>query len=161
MNFDQAFDTLLGHEGEYSNHPSDPGGETMWGITKRVAVKEGYTGSMRLMPRETAKAIYFRRYWQAIQADKIPVAARYVVFDAAANSGVKQSVMWLQRALDVVDDGVMGPMTIEALNRAQPVAVAIKFLSERLDFLTNLPTWGSFGRGWARRIASNMKGIVQ
>ena len=161
MNFDQAFDVLLGHEGEYSNHPSDPGGETMWGVTRRVAIKEGYTGPMQTMPRETAKRIYRKRYWDAIQADKLPLEVRYAAFDAAVNSGVTQSVMWLQRAVDVADDGVMGPLTIDALGRSPGLPVAVKFLAERLDFLTNLPTWGLFGRGWARRIASNLKGTVQ
>ena len=34
MNFDQAFTTLLGHEGGYSDHPADPGGKTRYGITE-------------------------------------------------------------------------------------------------------------------------------
>ncbi len=156
MNFDQAFDELLGHEGQYANHPSDPGGETMWGVTKRVASAEGYSGEMRLLPRETAKAIYLKRYWTPIMADRIPVAARYSVFDAAVNSGNKQAVMWLQRALDVVDDGVLGPMTVQAMERAPGLRLAAAFNAQRLDFLTSLPTWGAFGRGWARRVSACM-----
>ena len=58
MNFDEAFDRLLGHEGGYVNDPRDPGGETMWGITKRVALVNGYTGPMREMTQAQAKAIY-------------------------------------------------------------------------------------------------------
>jgi lysozyme family protein len=76
MNFDDAFDALLGVEGGYSNSPSDPGGETMWGITRRVALREGYSGDMHLLPRETAKAIYRRRYWDAVMADRLPEAVR-------------------------------------------------------------------------------------
>ena len=154
MTFDDAFDVLIGHEGGYSNHPSDPGGETMWGVTKRVASQEGYTGSMRSLPRETAKAIYRRRYWDAVQADKMPEAARYALFDAAVNSGPRQAVEWLQRALDVGEDGVLGPLTLHAAENAPGLALAVRFTAERLDFLTNLPTWGAFGRGWSRRIAS-------
>ena len=37
MNFDQAFRELLHHEGSYSDHGSDPGGKTMYGITELVA----------------------------------------------------------------------------------------------------------------------------
>lgn len=59
--FDNAFDTLLGHEGEYSDYPGDPGGQTMWGITIAVARAEGYVGAMRSLPVEKAKEIYRKR----------------------------------------------------------------------------------------------------
>ena len=61
--FDRAFDLLIGNEGGYVNNPKDPGGETNWGITKTVAVANGYTGDMRTMPKETAKCIYKKMYW--------------------------------------------------------------------------------------------------
>lgn len=160
MNFDQAFDELLGHEGGYSDHPSDPGGETMWGVTRRVATKEGYTGGMRALPKDVAKDIYRRKYWDAVMADRLPVSVRYTVFDAAVNSGPAQAIRWLQRALDVGEDGVMGPLTLDAVNKASGLKLGVLFNAERLDFMTSLPTWGSFGRGWARRIVSNLKGLT-
>ena len=45
-NFDILFNRLMEHEGGYINHPSDPGGETMYGITKAVAVANGYAGAI-------------------------------------------------------------------------------------------------------------------
>lgn len=152
---------LIGHEGGYANHPSDPGGETMWGVTRRVALQEGYVGQMRSLPRETAKAIYLRRYWQPIKADMLPTHLRYTVFDAAVNSGVTQAVRWLQRAVGVGEDGLLGPMTLAAANSPASVKVAVRFNAERLDFMTSLPTWGSFGRGWARRVAANLKELAR
>lgn len=160
MNFDQAFDILLGHEGGYSRHPSDPGGETMWGVTRKVATQEGYDGDMRHLPRETAKAIYRKRYWEPMHTDSLPDALKFTMFDAAVNSGVKQAVMWLQRAMDVGDDGVFGPLTLDAAKRGNGLRLAIKVNAERLDFMTSLPTWPAFGKGWARRISSNMKGLA-
>jgi lysozyme family protein len=160
VDFERAFDLLLGHESGYSNHPSDPGGETMWGVTKRVALQEGYAGEMRMLPRGTAKDIYRRRYWDAVQADHLPEALRYTVFDAAVNSGPAQAIAWLQRALDIGEDGKLGPLTWDAIGKADPVSVGVLFNAERLDFMTSLPTWAAFGRGWARRIASNLKGIA-
>jgi lysozyme family protein len=157
VNFDRAFDLLLGHEGGYSRHPDDPGGETMWGITRRVALQEGYGGDMRLLPRDFAKGIYRRKYWDAVKADSLPEAVRFALFDAAVNSGVKQAVMWLQRAVDVADDGILGPMTLQAAQRANGLRTAVQINALRLDFMTSLPTWGSFGRGWARRIAANLQ----
>ena len=55
--FESLFNRLMEHEGGYINHPNDPGGETMWGVTKRVARANGYTGSMRNLPKSTAQVI--------------------------------------------------------------------------------------------------------
>lgn len=159
MTFDQAFDMLLGHEGGYSRNPADPGGETMWGITRKVALQEGYTGDMHILPRDKAKDIYRRRYWDAIKADSLPEALRFSLFDAAVNSGVSQAVKWLQLAVDVQDDGVLGDMTLKAAQRANGLRTAMTVNALRLDFMTSLPTWGAFSRGWARRIAGNLKSL--
>lgn len=157
MQFDAAFDRLLGFEGGYSNHPSDPGAETMWGVTARIARADGYQGDMRLLPRERAKSIYRRLYWDAVQADALPELLRYEVFDAAVNSGPRQAVKWLQQALGIDDDGAMGPLTLSSAAACDPVVTAAHLAGERLDLMTSLPTWGSFGRGWARRVATNLK----
>lgn len=155
MDFDQAFDQLLGHEGGYSNNPVDPGGETMWGVTQRVAVANGYAGAMRDLPRDTAKVIYRRMYWEAVQADQLPSTLRFDVFDAAVNSGVSQAAKWLQLAVGTTPDGVIGAVTIAAARGAGPLVPA-RYSGLRLQFMTNLPTWSAFGKGWARRIASNL-----
>lgn len=157
MDFDKAFDRLIGHEGGYSYHPSDPGGETMWGVTAKVARANGYSGEMRDLPRDTAKTIYRNLYWDAVKADQLPDSVKFDVFDGAVNSGVSQSVKWLQRAIGVTDDGVIGPKTIAASSGSGPEIVA-KYNGHRLSFMTGLPTWGAFGRGWARRVASNLIG---
>lgn len=154
MNFDQAFHTLLGHEGGYSNHPSDPGGETMWGITLKSARAAGYTGSMRDMPVEFAKTVYRRRYWDSVRASEMPEAIRYAVFDAAVNSGISQASRWLQRAARVADDGIIGPVTLAAVRDVAPEILLRRILAQRLTFMTDLSTWPTFGRGWARRVAA-------
>lgn len=158
MNFNTAFTKLLGHEGGYVNNPKDPGGETNWGITKKVAEANGYSGSMKDFTQKDAEAIYLKLYWNAVKADELPAAVRFDVFDAAVNSGVSQASKWLQRAVGAVDDGVIGIKTIDALKFCYPLEVKQKFLSQRLMFMTDLPTWSTFGKGWARRIASNLLG---
>lgn len=154
MDFTEAFTKLLGHEGGYSNHPRDPGGETMWGITAAVARAHGYTGQMRALPQAVARAIYRKDYWDAVQADKLPAAVRYPLFDAAVNSGVKQASKWLQAALGVAQDGVIGPKTIAAAQAIDGAALASAMLGARLQFMTTLSTWPTFSKGWARRIAA-------
>lgn len=158
MNFDQAFDRLIGHEGGYAYSPSDPGGETMWGITARVARANGYAGDMRILPRDKAKQIYLAKYWTPVHAYELPTTLRFDVFDAAVNSGVTQAVEWLQEAVGAEVDGLIGPLTIAAANAADPMAAA-RFNGARLQMMTNLPTWSAYGKGWARRVASNLQAL--
>ena len=153
MNFDDAFTKLLGHEGGYSNHSADPGGETNWGITIAVARSHGYTGSMRSLPKSTAKAIYRKDYWDGVRAEELPELIRYAVFDAAVNSGTRQSIKWLQQAAGATPDGIIGPKTLAAVRSMDQQELLRKLLAQRLKFFTNLKTWNSFGKGWARRIA--------
>lgn len=156
MNFDVAFDRLIGHEGGYANHPSDPGGETMWGVTARVARAFGYNGAMRDLPRDTAKAIYRRQYWDTVRADDLPDTVRFHVFDAAVNSGVRQAVLWLQRSCGAGADGAIGPRTLAAVRAVDPARLAGIYCGQRLRFMTDLSTWDTFGKGWARRMAANL-----
>lgn len=156
MTFDEAFDRLMAFEGGYSNNPADPGAETMWGITARVARAEGYIGDMRQLPQSEAKRIARRRYWDPVQCDLLPDQLRYAVFDAAYNSGPEQSAKWLQMAVGATPDGDIGPVTLKAASAAGGDALPA-LCGERIDFLTSLPTWGAFGKGWARRVAAILK----
>ena len=153
MNLEQSLKHLLGNEGGYSNNPVDPGGETMYGVTFRVARAYGYTGAMKDLPWQTAMDIYAKNYWAPIKADQLPDALRFHVFDAAVNSGPGQAVKWLQRAAGVAQDGLIGPQTISAASRVTPA----QYSAIRLRFMTDLATWPTFGKGWARRIADNLE----
>jgi lysozyme family protein len=157
MDFDLAFDRLMGHEGGYVNHPSDPGGETMFGVTKRVAQQHGYFGDMKALTRETAKRIAKQAYWDRAQCDQFDGAIGYQVLDAAFNHGVGNAVRFLQRAVDVADDGYFGQISLAAVKAMTVTDVLSRFNAERLEFYTKLSTWGSFGKGWARRIVGNLR----
>ncbi len=158
VDFIDAFNKLLGHEGGFVDHPSDPGGATRWGITERVARAAGYRGDMRDLPVGLAERIAKAEYWDAVRADDLPAEIRYVMFDAAYNSGVKQAVLWLQRALGVADDGIIGPKTLAAARAADGATLRQRILAQRLRFFTGLSNWPAFGKGWARRIADLMEG---
>jgi len=156
MTFDEAFERILGLEGKYSNHSADKGGETMWGITWKVARAHGYQGPMQHMPTDVAKAIYRKSYWDAAGIDMLPADVRFVVFDGAVNSGVVQSVRWLQRAVGAKSDGVIGPRTLEAVRALHGARVTSRYNGHRLQFMAGLSDWGYFGKGWANRIANNL-----
>jgi len=151
MEFEQAFKKVLLAEGGFVHHPSDPGGATNMGITEAVARRVGYKGAMQDLPVDLAKRIYLEEYWKPMRADELPPAIRYALFDSAVNSGVRQATRWLQRALGVADDGALGAKTLAAANAANPEALRARIMAQRLRFLTNLETFGAFGRGWTRR----------
>lgn len=154
QNFDDAFTLLIGNEGGYSNNPKDPGGETMWGITKKVAEEEGYEGRMKDFPQEIAKEIAKRRYWDPLQLDEIPPEIAFQVFDTNYNGG--HAAVWLQQACQVKNDGDIGPVTIEAANTLDPRSIIMRFDAYRIRYLCELRTWPTFGHGWMERIANNL-----
>ena len=155
--FDKAFDLLIGNEGGYVNNLADPGGETNWGITRTVAVDNGYAGSMKLMPKETAKQIYKKMYWDKLQCDQLPFIVAFQLLDAGVNHGNSQAVKFLQRALSVVDDGVIGAKTIAEVSKLKDLQIVMLFNAERIEFYAALKTFSTFGKGWIRRVASNLK----
>lgn len=155
--FEDFVERVLQHEGGYSRHPDDPGGETMWGVTQRTARRAGYRGDMRYLTRDEAKQIYRKAYWNTVRGDKLSPTVAFQVFDGAINSGVDRSSEWLQEIVGVAQDGLIGPKTLAAAAEFDPLEVAVRYNSIRLRFLTGLPTWGAFGRGWSRRIADNLK----
>lgn len=157
LTFIQIFNRLIGHEGGYVNDPRDPGGETNWGITKRTAQANGYQGSMRAMTREQAYKIYYSAFWLRYQCDKMPDAVAYQFFDAAVNHGLGNASRMLQRAVNVADDGIIGNMTIAAIKKMAISDVIMRLNAERLEFYCKLSTFATFGKGWVRRVAGNLK----
>ncbi|MDX0299560.1 N-acetylmuramidase [Sinorhizobium medicae] len=166
--FKAALARVLVHEGGYVNHPRDPGGATNQGITQRTY--DAYRRSKKLAPRSVQKltaperdAIYRRQYWDAVKGDKLPAGVDYVVFDGAVNSGPKQSIKWLQRALGSgyrgQIDGVIGLATFAALEATEDHDTLIDRISDRrMAFLKALEPWPVFAGGWTRRV-QNVRAI--
>lgn len=159
MTFYDAFPLLMDFEGHsiLTDHISDPGGKTKWGITEKVARENGFTADMAELTMGMAMSIAQNQYWDSILADELPVEIRYAMFDAAFNSGASQAIKWLQRACNVRDDGVIGPQTLAALKKRDPNVLKMKICGQRLNFLTNLQTFSVFGKGWTRRVAQIME----
>lgn len=152
--FDDAFTALIGNEGGYSNNPADPGGETMWGVTKVVAVANGYLGNMHSLTLNQAKVIAKTQYWDKYQCDQYDSHIGFQVFDAAYNGG--HPAQWLQQAAGVTPDGVIGAMTINAVKSIDPMKIIMRFDGYRLQYLANLTTWPTFGHGWVNRVSNNL-----
>lgn len=148
MSFDRAVELILSHEGGYVNDPKDPGGETNFGISKRAYPEL----NIKELTRDDARAIYRRDYWDAVRADEMPSAVAVAVFDMAVNAGVRTAIRLLQRVVRVTDDGIIGPVTLAAVNSAEPNEIAIRYAAERLMHYAAIPGWQRYGRGWSRRV---------
>jgi len=162
-NYQRSLTAVLKHEGGYSNHPADPGGATMKGVTQRVYDAERKrrgqtTRSVRNITDAELQSIYRQQYWDKIKGDDLPPGVDYVVFDGAVNSGVAQSAKWLQRAVGVRVDGIIGNATLAAVWAVQDHDKLItNICAQRMVFLSALKTWLTFGKGWTNRVTGVMK----
>ena len=130
LNVDELIDALIEREGGYVDHLADKGGPTCFGVTEAVARAHGYSGPMRLLPRDVAAAIYKRLYWLRPRFDEVArrsVAVASELFDTGVNMGPAVATTFLQRALtalnrdgkdypDLTPDGRIGPQTLAALD---------------------------------------------
>lgn len=144
------------HEGGYTNHPSDPGGPTNWGITiidARLYWKKDATAEdVRAMPKSVAASIYRLHYAKPLRYDDLPAGVDYAALDYGINSGVSRGAKVLQRLCGVTADGQIGPVTLAAVAKRDPVVLVNAMCDERLRFLKSLSTWPVFGKGWERRV---------
>ncbi|APW37175.1 hypothetical protein RD110_08150 [Rhodoferax koreense] len=150
MEFEQAFDRLLGHEGGYSNDVRDPGGETNWGISKRSYPNV----DIKALTRDGAKLIYLRDFWEPL-GDAHP-AVKFQVFDFAVNGGLATGLRKLQSAVGVADDGHWGPRSAAALAAMELNDVLLRFNAQRIRYYASLANWPTYGKGWAIRVAGNL-----
>lgn len=163
--FPVFIERVLGHEGRFTANRADPGnwtgnkvgvGElkgTNWGIAAGSYPSLNIAG----LTREDAIRIYERDFWDAVRGDELPPMLAFQALDVAVNHGPSRARKLLQLAAGVAADGVIGPITLAALRAADPNDLTFRFLAERLDFYTSLPTWGVFGKGWTRRVAGNLR----
>ncbi len=150
--FELCIAPLLSNEGGISNHPLDAGKLSKFGISQRSYPHL----DIAALSMEQAKALYKRDFWDANQLDQLPLPVAFEFFDCAVNCGVGTAARILQRALDVADDGIIGPLTLAALNRINADKLARRMLAHRIRFYTKLSNWPAFGAGWVNRLANNI-----
>lgn len=149
MSFDKAFEHVIGVEGGYVNDPRDPGGETIYGITRRDHPVAWEAGTPTL---EQAKAIYKSHYWNPVKADELPWPLALFVFDAAVNQGAGTAVKLLQKALGVAQDGILGQQTLAAVKKANASELCGLYLADRALRYTGTRNFDVYGRGWFKRM---------
>jgi lysozyme family protein len=162
--FESCLDTVLAHEGGYADHPSDPGGATNMGITRKTLARWRQVSpwwalaktEVRTLQRPEAARIYRDGYWLPVKAEQMPQGLDLALFDFAVNSGPNRAIRSLQSVLGVRVDGAIGPLTLNAINTRIAVGGAAGLIDalcdRRLSFLTRLSTFAVFGRGWSSRV---------
>ena len=153
MSFSKVIEMVLEHEGGYVNHPSDPGGETKYGISKRaypdVDIAE--------LTEEDAEEIYFNDYWSRIKGEELPAGVACVVMDYAVNSGISRASKALQSVCGIANgDGIIGPASLNAVwvtvKNTTEEDVINAVTEQRQGFIRALSIYDTFGKGWERRI---------
>lgn len=153
--FESCVNIVLQKEGGFVNHSADPGGATNYGITIKVLseyrkTKVSVEDVQRLSIGE-AKQIYFKNYWKPIQGDQLPIGVNLSVFDFAVNAGVSRAAKTLQKIVNVQQDGIIGLVTLKAVQTFDVEDMIKRLAAERVLFYRSLKTFSVFGKGWLRR----------
>lgn len=175
---DRAIRTVLGHEGwgVYTDDPADPGGATRWGISLRFLRGQGRlvgdidgdgdvdAADIKALTRSQAVDLYGNAFWDRYDYRRFFEGDLAIkTFDLAVNMGPKAAHRCLQRALravaiEVVDDGVLGPKTLAAVNSANGKVLIVAVRSEAAGYYRILearrPPFKRFIEGWLNRAYS-------
>lgn len=148
--FDKAIEFVLAYEGEISDDPHDSGGLTKWGISERqhpeVRSKE--------FTRDRAVEIYKAAYWNRCKCGQLPSPIAFALMDCAVNQGPPTAIRLLQKSLSVRADGVIGPQTLQAIQKAKHSVLVAEFCARRAYQYSLHPDITRFGLGWFRRLAA-------
>ena len=137
----EVLERILKTEGEYVSDPTDRGGETMGGVSRKywpgwpgwpLVDEQKLAGKPpRLTPQLKGMLAKFYRdnFWDRLRCDDLPAKLAYDVFDMAVNLGVSKTGGLLQEALnllnrnekswpEIAQDGQVGPQTLRTLRAA-------------------------------------------
>jgi lysozyme family protein len=112
---------------------------------------------MRSLTKEMVSPLYRKEYWDAVCGDKLPRGADYLAFDFAVNAGAFRCVKTIQRALNITADGVIGPVTLKAIQETNAEDFIEKFSDVKKSFYLGLANYPTFGKGWLNRVAEGKK----
>ncbi len=180
-NYEPSYLKLIKNEGGYANIKGDSGGETVFGIsrnnfpnwegwqivdTAKELAKAGHIknidSGLKLNARfqNMVQTFYYQNFWQKVAGNSLPAPLDFIIFDFAVNAGVKAGIKVLQRALGLVDDGIIGNQTkqvIENIKNVKSVVATLKNLIQEYYKSLNQP---KFIKGWLARVDNNFKGLV-
>lgn len=149
------------YEGGYGWDRNDPGGPTKYGITcydlaefmgQKMDSMARWAPLVKAMTLQTADTIYNNKYATACAFDLLNVGKDCVVLDFGINSGNSRSIKFSQKIVGVAEDGILGPLTLKAINEFDPAGFVNDLCNARQEFLEGLSTFKEFGGGWTSRV---------
>lgn len=159
--FNDFLKKVLKLEGGYVNHPNDKGGCTNKGVTintfREIYGENMNCSDLKNITDEQLEFIYKKNYWDPCWGDNIncPKIAQIIV-DWAVNSGVKTAIKNVQKIVGTTPDGIMGPKTIEAINKYPVKELFNELKKNRQIFYENIveknPSQKVFLNGWLNRL---------
>lgn len=125
-----AYKKTAATEGGYVNDPSDNGGETYGGISRKFHPEwEGWRILDTYKPLKTGQIIndtrlesavrtfYYRTYWQPINGNAMDdQAIAEKLYDIGVNRGQRTTIKDIQEVLGIPQTGNVDAATIEAIN---------------------------------------------
>lgn len=162
MNWDRAFEEIIGHEGKLSLVRTDDGNWTGGKVGKGELKGSKYGVSAKAYPfldirnltLADAKVIARRDYWDVVKCDALPSGVDLVVFDLAYNGGPGRAAVHLQKAAAVKVDMKIGPVTIYAVDQMDPKVLIDRICDSRLAEMKTFSDWEENMRGWTIRVAA-------
>lgn len=154
-NFRPSLMAVLESEGGNDDDPLDHGGRTSRGITQREydAWRREH-GEVELdvwkAPQNDIELIYHDEYWEPT-CDLLPIGADFLLFNMNVNAGPTRGAKILQRALGVAVDGRIGPITREAIRKADPRMLIASYSNVSRSFYLGLHQ-PRFTKGWLNRV---------
>ena len=167
--YQMAFGWLMGHEGGYTE---DHAGATNMGIILRDLEALGESGDVnqdggvnvddiKEMTREYAAWFFHQEYWGKYRYKAIEgMTVAMKIFDMAVVMGPRQAHRCAQRAcracgLRIEDDGILGPISRQALCRVQEAVFVGALKSEAAGVMRMIvartPAREEYLVGWLKR----------
>ena len=151
--FDDIIEKVLEHEGGYVDDPTDAGGETKYGISKRAYPDE----DIKELTVERAKELYKRDYWDRFRVSELPSRIRHIFVDMCINMGGRRATKILQEAcnsknsykIDV--DGGIGKNTIKASANLEDFRLRAYRVMFYAELVMKKPEQERFWVGWFKR----------
>lgn len=156
-----AIEAVIDREGGYSNRAIDRGGPTKYGITQgtlaRWLGRSVTAAEVARITKDEATEIYHAWYIQHYGLERW-IEADWLfeyVFDLLVNHDPRDAIKVLQRAACAIDDGILGPNTAAAANRADPIILKRALDHNRMllfaDIVINDHRQLGNLRGWINR----------
>jgi lysozyme family protein len=161
-NFARVMPHVLEYEGGFTKDKRDPGNWTggkvgvgeLRGTKKGIAAASFPNLDIEHLTDAQINEIYRVKYWNRVRGDDLPPGVDLSVMDGGVNSGPSRSVKWLQAVVGETQDGIAGPVTLNAAGKADAPRTIKAHCAKRLGFVRSLAIWNTFGKGWSRRIAN-------